>query len=314
MFAWLGERVHRLRAADPRDRLHREAGRARLRRSPGSPRRSSAAARKPISTVSDRSCAISSAFGGATLTTTSARVHARRGRRPCVAPASSYWLVGDQRAGAGAALDDDLVPALSPRRLSLRTTSGTSATRRSPSAVSLGTPICMRARRLPSCDQPMPIGASASAVGMPASAASASRPSRRRRAGAAAARRRGAPRACGAASAVVARRGASARRGGARPRGTATGASGSGLPRERHQRLRRDPDRRLVARARVPDVAVGRDQRAAGTRAATARRGAARRVDAGREQALDRQRRRLGVRAGARLAREAAVAVLLAAR
>ena len=136
-----GQRVHRLRAADPRDRLHREARRARLRDRPDRLARRSAAARNPISTLSDRSRPISSAVGGATLTTTSAS-YTPAGSSTMLRARLLVLAVGDQRAGAGAPLDDDL-RRRSHRRSSLRTTSGTSATRRSPSAVSLGTPICM---------------------------------------------------------------------------------------------------------------------------------------------------------------------------
>ena len=123
--------------------------------------------RNPISTPSPFSRAVSSAVGGATLTTTSQRVH----RADVVDQRRAgllVLLVGDQRAGAGAALHDDLD---GPWQTSLRTTSGTSATRRSPSAVSLGHRSASagggyRFRTLAS-DR----GASASAVINPASAA-----------------------------------------------------------------------------------------------------------------------------------------------
>ena len=62
-------------------------------------------------------------------------------RRPASVKASS----GSAGRRARAGLDHDLVPG----RVSRRTTSGTSATRRSPSAVSLGTPILMGAGTVP---------------------------------------------------------------------------------------------------------------------------------------------------------------------
>src|SRR6476619_3226384 len=103
-------------------------------------------ARKPISTPLACSRSTSSALGGATLTTTSDSY---------TAPASSTI-----RASACSYCSSGIrAPAPAPRStttsrpsaLSLPTTSGTNATRRSPSADSLGTPICTGAGGYRSC-------------------------------------------------------------------------------------------------------------------------------------------------------------------
>ena len=92
--------------------------------------------RKPIRTAPLRSRAASSAVGFCTLTTTSAS----QAVSASVAPASSY----------AASSNDAALPAprstttSCPASTSLATTSGTSATRRSPGAVSFGTPILTR--------------------------------------------------------------------------------------------------------------------------------------------------------------------------
>ena len=86
--------------------------------------------RKPISTESLPSRAVSASVGAATLATTSAP-HGS----PIVAPASVNWASGVPAASPAPA--STTTSWSLPRR---RTTSGESATRRSPSAVSLGTP------------------------------------------------------------------------------------------------------------------------------------------------------------------------------
>ena len=204
--------------------------------------------------MSDRSRPISSAVGGATLTTTS-RSYTPAGSVDQLRARLLVLGVGDQRARAGAALDDHLVPGVSsPRRTSLRTTSGTSATRRSPSAVSLGTPICIGARRLPSlrsADAHRRRARARSAT--PASVAS----------GRAAAGGRCAPRAAARAASVDARGGRRRRvwlvRTGAarraarvarRSQALATRHERERLARERHHRLARHPHRRLIVAER----------------------------------------------------------------
>jgi hypothetical protein len=91
-------------------------------------------ARKPTRTEPSPSFPISSLVGAATLTTTSA-FHGS----PIFAPASSNSASGI--SAASPAPDSTMTStSFAPRRL---TTSGTMATRRSPSAVSLGTPTTM---------------------------------------------------------------------------------------------------------------------------------------------------------------------------
>src|SRR3954454_5331430 len=97
-------------------------------------------ARNPTYVCPSRSRATSSELGGATLTTTSAPQGS-----PIVAPASvnsssgmrAAWPAPDSTTTSWSLAD------------SFRTTSGTSATRRAPSAVSFGTPIRMRKAREP---------------------------------------------------------------------------------------------------------------------------------------------------------------------
>ncbi len=101
-------------------------------------------------------------------------------------------------------------------------------------------------------------------------------------------------------------------RGGGRRPPSRRGRDRERLAVERHQRLAGDPRRRLIACTRVADVTVGGDQRAQVVERRRPAGAADRaRVDADGQQPLDRECRRLGVRAGARHAREAAVAVLL---
>jgi len=95
--------------------------------------------RKPMSTLSESSRPISSALGAATLTTRSAPRATVASSIICAPASSNAW------SGISA-------PAPASRwtrtwwswPVSLPTTSGASATRRSPSAVSFGTPIRMR--------------------------------------------------------------------------------------------------------------------------------------------------------------------------
>ncbi len=94
-------------------------------------------ARKPISTEPRPRRPISSADGGATLATTSPVQPS-----PSLAPALSYSA---SRWCAPAPAPASTVTSMS-LRLSRSTTSGTSATRRSPLAVSLGTETFMNAR------------------------------------------------------------------------------------------------------------------------------------------------------------------------
>ena len=81
-----------------------------------------------------------SAVGVATLTTTSDS-YTPAGSSTMRAPASSYWVSGISAPAPAPRSTTTSTPFSPP--LSLPTTSGTSATRCSPSAVSLGTPICM---------------------------------------------------------------------------------------------------------------------------------------------------------------------------
>ena len=107
-----GERVHRLRARDPRDRLHRERDDAACGE-PFDPAGSVSGARKPISTVPGASSATSSAVGLPTRTTASAprrarcaddlragRARTRRpgSRRPLLRPARRRTRSRRQRA------------------------------------------------------------------------------------------------------------------------------------------------------------------------------------------------------------------------
>jgi hypothetical protein len=126
-------------------------------------------ARKPIRTVPGLSRPISSSVGAATLTTRSA-AHTSAGSSTNRAPASSNCWSGISApapaprwtrisVGAGAESPGGWV--------SFWTTSGTSATRHSPSATSLGTPIRMRRVRLPESRQPSPTGASTRASTSP---------------------------------------------------------------------------------------------------------------------------------------------------
>ncbi len=125
------QRVHRLRAADPRDRLHRE------RRAP-SRRRARASSRATSAAPGSRRGAAVAELGDLVLRRRrdlddhvgAPRVADRR------APASSNSSSGISAASPAPASTTTSTP-FAPRRL---TTSGTSATRRSPSAVSLGTP------------------------------------------------------------------------------------------------------------------------------------------------------------------------------
>src|SRR5205823_13890561 len=94
--------------------------------------------RKPISTLSPFRRPTSSSLGAATLTTTSAS-HAAAGSEAMRAPACSYRASGIIAASPAPACASTSWPLPA----SLRTTSGTSATRRSPAAVSLGTAIFM---------------------------------------------------------------------------------------------------------------------------------------------------------------------------
>src|SRR6478609_9484563 len=96
-------------------------------------------ARKPTSTPPRRRRPISSSEGGATMTTTSA-AHGS----PIVAPASLYSASGISARSPAPDSTTTSTP-LDFRRL---TTSGTSATRRSPGAVSFGTPTFMRGAKL----------------------------------------------------------------------------------------------------------------------------------------------------------------------
>ena len=133
------ERVHRLRARDARDRLQREREHARAPR----------AARRRRASVSgcrnaDQHLAVAQPC----------RPRRRSASRPWRRRRASHG-VADRRAGlavrvvretgrlARAGLDDDL----DARRASRPTVSGTSATRRSPAAVSFGTPRRIGARR-----------------------------------------------------------------------------------------------------------------------------------------------------------------------
>ena len=328
MFAWTGQRIHRLRAADPRDRLHREARRARLGDRAGSPRRWSAAAETPISTLSGRSRPISSALGGATLTTTSAP-NAAAGRRPASRPPPRK-AVGDQRAGAGAALHQR---PRCPRRRQLATDLGHE---RHP-ALALGrllgdSDLHAAARSVPICDRTRsasrPTNARTSAVRTPsvepepvggrcspraAARSDLSPPPGAWRDAVRSARRAGA----GAMQAAVVVRG----RGRCGPCGGAA-ACGCGAPAlpaaaacpRAPSAPRRSPRRASGRPARVADVPVGGDQRA--------QVGERRRRAAAVQRASGRRRRRSGpapptpstARSSPRRAgREAAVAVLLAA-
>src|SRR3954454_22722804 len=94
-------------------------------------------ARNPIRIWPLRSLATSSSDGTATRTITSAPYGS-----PIAAPASVYSESG---SSAGSPAPASTVTSW-PAPVSLRTTSGTSATRRSPSAVSLGTPILIGRR------------------------------------------------------------------------------------------------------------------------------------------------------------------------
>ena len=94
-------------------------------------------ARKPTSTDSAPSRADSSGAGGATFATTSAD----QAPSPSLAPAASNRASGIPAASPA----PGSTTTSCPWPASLRTTSGTSATRRSPSAVSLGTPISTEA-------------------------------------------------------------------------------------------------------------------------------------------------------------------------
>ena len=126
-----GQRVHRLRARDARDRLHREGGRA----GGGDPLQAVGVRERGEEADQDGvppSFAASSSEGGATFRTASASQGSPTRRAGLLEE-----RVGDAGAGARAGLEHDLVA----RAGSLRTISGTSATRRSPGAVSVGTPI-----------------------------------------------------------------------------------------------------------------------------------------------------------------------------
>ena len=90
-------------------------------------------ARKPTRTLSVPSAAISPSCGGATFATTSAC----QAPSPSVAPASANSASGIPAAAPA----PGSTTTSWPWPTSLRTTSGTSATRRSPSTVSFGTPI-----------------------------------------------------------------------------------------------------------------------------------------------------------------------------
>ena len=128
-----GERVHRLGARDARDLLHREGGDAAARRGARRPRGRSAARGSRSARVPCASLPLSSADGRRDLEDGVGLV---RGRR---------WWRRPRRRGRRAARRSAPAPASIttswPCCASLRTMSGTSATRRSPGAVSVGTPI-----------------------------------------------------------------------------------------------------------------------------------------------------------------------------
>src|SRR4051812_28970165 len=92
--------------------------------------------RKPMRVAPWPSLATSSGVGGATLTTMSALQGS-----PIVAPASVYCSSGSR---APSAAPDSTITSC-PLPVSLRATSGTMATRRSPAWVSFGIPILIRA-------------------------------------------------------------------------------------------------------------------------------------------------------------------------
>ncbi len=109
MLAWRGERVHRLRAADPRDRLQREAGRARRRDRPD-----------PVAVGQRRQKRDQHAVGaqlGDLLGVRRRHLDHQLGRRTAPAAVSrqrrarlDIRLVGDHRPLPGAGLHDHLVP------------------------------------------------------------------------------------------------------------------------------------------------------------------------------------------------------------
>ena len=121
-----GQRVHRLRAGDARDRLHREGRDLRVAASAWPSRRSSAAAGSR-SAARRRACRATSAGVG--------RRDLRRRRRRPRSRRSPAWRRPPRRRRRGSCAPAP-APARRrprwPRALSLRTTSGTSATRRSP--------------------------------------------------------------------------------------------------------------------------------------------------------------------------------------
>ena len=240
-----------------------------------------------------------------------------------------------------------------PAPASLPTTSGTSATRCSPAAVSFGTPIFMRRRSVSGWRRATVAGVTSARAGQrrlgrvattaPITAGSpdggaGAAPGRRRgrgrarcRAGRRATPRRPAPRAAGAwcpappdagRAADAVRRRASRRRsggvgavgvGGGLAAGAGSGASGSGSP---ASAISASPVTQtgVCVCPRRRRPPVARDQRAADRPTVTDRpRGARRPGSRRRRSALHRPRGRLGVGALARLRWEAAVAVLLAA-
>jgi hypothetical protein len=100
------------------------------------PSRSVKGCKNPISTWPSRSRSASASSGFWTFATASTSAHGSSTIRP---PASSYDASGNEAASPAPRSTSTSKPA----GTSLPTTSGTSATRRSPGLVSLGTPIRM---------------------------------------------------------------------------------------------------------------------------------------------------------------------------
>jgi hypothetical protein len=101
-------------------------------------------ARKPIRIEPEPSMPTSASLGGEIFTTTSER-HTSPASALIRAPACSKV-----ESGSSAPSPAPLCTSTSrPLAFSLATTSGTSATRCSPSAVSLGTPTCMKGGKVP---------------------------------------------------------------------------------------------------------------------------------------------------------------------
>src|SRR4051812_46387968 len=254
--------------------------------------------RKPISTDCLPSLEISPSRGGATLATTSAFQ---------ASSAETSFTPAASSVPSGMAADSPAPFSTStscPAALSLRATSGTMATRRSPSAVSLGIPILIGRgtvyeRAFSKQDRGREPGDRARA---PGGAAQVGRrvlidPAR----GGLPCRGTGRP----------GGRGRRRRGGGGRHRGAGDPGDRQRFACERLERLAGDPDRRLRARAGVADGAVRPDQRAqVGRRGARARMADVVRVAVHGQQALDGPGRRLRVRAGAGHERVAAVGVL----